>query len=91
MKVDISALLGGDIYAKLRERSADAKTRFSKERSADQALADHGLVKVRFTDHKSERKELSASLATRAGARLVLQVGHTATLYRTPLAPPAAV
>jgi NAD-dependent dihydropyrimidine dehydrogenase PreA subunit len=40
MKVDISALLGGDIYAKLRERSADAKARFSKERSADQALAE---------------------------------------------------
>ena len=57
----------------------------------DQALADHGLVKVRFTAHKSERKELSASLATRAGARLVLQVGHTATLYRTSLAPSAAV
>ena len=57
----------------------------------DQALADHGLVKVRFTDHKSERKELSASLATSAGARLILQVGHTATLYRTPLDPSAAV
>jgi RNA-binding protein len=51
----------------------------------DQALADHGLVKVRFTDHKSERKELSAALATGTGARLVLQVGHTVTLYRTPL------
>ena len=34
---------------------------------------------------------LSASLATRARARLVLQVGHTATLYRTPLDPSAAV
>ncbi len=40
MKVDISALLGGDIYAKLRERSADAKSRFSKERSAEQALSE---------------------------------------------------
>ncbi|MGA1540591.1 MAG: YhbY family RNA-binding protein, partial [Chthoniobacterales bacterium] len=26
----------------------------------DQALGDHGLVKVRFTDHKSERKQLTA-------------------------------
>ena len=51
----------------------------------DQALGDHGLVKVRFTDHKSERKEIAAALATRTGARLVLQVGHTVTLYRTPL------
>ena len=56
----------------------------------DQALADHGLVKVRFTDHKSERKELSASLATRAGARLVQQAGNIATLYRPPLDQPAA-
>jgi RNA-binding protein len=51
----------------------------------DQALADHGLVKVRFTDHKSERKPLSAELATRTNARQVLLVGHTVTLYRTPL------
>ncbi len=38
MKVDISALLGGDIYSKLRERSETAKSRFSKERSSDKAL-----------------------------------------------------
>ncbi len=38
MKVDISALLGGDIYANLRDRSEAAKTRFSKERSPDKAL-----------------------------------------------------
>lgn len=48
----------------------------------DQALDDHGLVKVRFTDHKSERKQLSARLAERLGARPVLQVGHTTTIYR---------
>ena len=51
----------------------------------DQALSDHGLVKVRFTDHKSERKQLSADLVSRTGARPVLQVGHTTTLYRAPL------
>ena len=51
----------------------------------DQALADHGLVKVRFTDHKSERKALAADLATRTNARPILLVGHTVTLYRTPL------
>jgi RNA-binding protein len=51
----------------------------------DQALTDHGLVKVRFTDHKSERKPLSAELATRTNSRQILLVGHTVTLYRTPL------
>src|SRR4029079_7001359 len=35
MKIDISALLGGDVYAMLRERSEKAKSRFSKERDAD--------------------------------------------------------
>ncbi|MGK0190606.1 MAG: NAD-dependent dihydropyrimidine dehydrogenase PreA subunit [Verrucomicrobiales bacterium] len=38
MKVDISSLLGGDIYASLRNRSDQAKSRFSKERSPDKAL-----------------------------------------------------
>ena len=50
----------------------------------DEALSAHSLVKVRFTDHKSERKKLSAELATLTMSRLVLQVGHTATLYRHP-------
>jgi NAD-dependent dihydropyrimidine dehydrogenase PreA subunit len=40
MKVDISALLGGDIYSMLRDRSARAKSRFSKERDDDRALQE---------------------------------------------------
>ncbi|MEA3210035.1 MAG: hypothetical protein QOE70_3092 [Chthoniobacter sp.] len=40
MKVDISALLGGDVYAMLRLRSEKAKSRFSKERDSDKALAE---------------------------------------------------
>jgi NAD-dependent dihydropyrimidine dehydrogenase PreA subunit len=40
MKVDISALLGGDIYSMLRDRSAKAKSRFSKERDDDRALKE---------------------------------------------------
>jgi Pyruvate/2-oxoacid:ferredoxin oxidoreductase delta subunit len=38
MKIDISALLGGDVYAMLRERSEKAKSRFSKERDSGKAL-----------------------------------------------------
>jgi len=38
MKIDISSLLGGDIYSSLRNRSEKAKSRFSKERSPDKAL-----------------------------------------------------
>lgn len=40
MKVDISALLGGDIYALLKDRSAKAKSRFSKERDDERALKE---------------------------------------------------
>jgi hypothetical protein len=40
MKIDISALLGGDIYSMLRTRSERAKSRFSKERDADKALIE---------------------------------------------------
>jgi NAD-dependent dihydropyrimidine dehydrogenase PreA subunit len=40
MKVDISSLLGGDIYSMLRDRSEKAKSRFSKERDDDRALKE---------------------------------------------------
>ena len=40
MKIDISALLGGDVYAMLRDRSAKAKSRFSKERDEERALKE---------------------------------------------------
>lgn len=53
MKIDISALLGGDVYDLLRTRSERAKTRFSKERDADKAL--------------SERQKCLAKLSALAG------------------------
>ncbi|WP_414662215.1 ferredoxin family protein [Horticoccus sp. 23ND18S-11] len=40
MKVDISALLGGDIYSMLRMRSERAQSRFSKERDSGKALTE---------------------------------------------------
>ena len=40
MKIDISALLGGDVYQMLRDRTAKAQSRFSKERDADKALKE---------------------------------------------------
>ena len=40
MKVDISALLGGDVYSALRQRSDGAKARFSKERDDKKALQE---------------------------------------------------
>lgn len=40
VKVDISALLGGDIYASLRQRFDGAKKRFSTERDESKALLE---------------------------------------------------
>ncbi len=40
MKVDISALLGGDIYSLLRERHVKAASRFAKERDEGKALKE---------------------------------------------------
>ena len=40
MKIDISALLGGDVYSMLRERTLKAQSRFSKERDSAKALTE---------------------------------------------------
>lgn len=40
MKVDISALLGGDIYARLKDRTGAARERFAKERDEKRALSE---------------------------------------------------
>jgi len=40
MKVDISALLGGDLYASLRDRQQAARQRFSTERDESRALLE---------------------------------------------------
>lgn len=48
MKIDISALLGGDVYAMLRTRSERAQSRFSKERDSDKALAERQKCLVKL-------------------------------------------
>lgn len=62
MKVDISALLGGDILAKLRERSAEARSRFSKERSADAALAERRRCLTKLADAAAIPREVLDAL-----------------------------
>ncbi len=48
MKVDISSLLGGDIYSSLKSRSEKAKSRFSKERSPDKALDERKKCMIKL-------------------------------------------
>lgn len=51
-------------------------------RSMDEALTLHGLVKMKFADHKEEKKELAPQIAERTSSTLVAQVGNVAVFYR---------
>ena len=51
-------------------------------RSMDEALTQHGLVKMKFGDFKEEKKELAPQIAERTGSTLVTQVGNVAVFYR---------
>jgi Pyruvate/2-oxoacid:ferredoxin oxidoreductase delta subunit len=62
MKVDISALLGGDVYALLRDRSAKAKSRFSKERDDDRALKERQNCLLKLQQEMDIPMEVLASL-----------------------------
>lgn len=62
MKVDISALLGGDIYQALRDRSAKAKSRFSKERDDERALRERQTCLVKLQQSLDIPAEALASL-----------------------------
>ena len=62
MKVDISALLGGDVYAMLRLRSEKAKSRFSKERDSDKALAERQKCLVKLASMGDIPPEVLMSL-----------------------------
>jgi NAD-dependent dihydropyrimidine dehydrogenase PreA subunit len=64
MKVDISALLGGDIYSMLRDRSAKAKSRFSKERDDDRALKERQNCLVALKKDLDVPAEVLAALPT---------------------------
>ncbi len=62
MKVDISALLGGDIYAALRDRSAKSKSRFSKERDEERAIKERQNCLLKLTKEAGIPPEVLAAL-----------------------------
>ena len=62
MKIDISALLGGDIYSMLRERSDKAKSRFSKERDSEKALKERQKCLVKLAQAGDIPPEVLMSL-----------------------------
>ena len=62
MKIDISALLGGNIYQKLRERRESAKERFARERDDKRALAERKNCLNKLTKEMDVPPEVLASL-----------------------------
>lgn len=62
MKVDISSLLGGDIYSMLRQRTEKANSRFAKERSSDKALTERQKCLVKLAKSGDIPPEVLMSL-----------------------------
>ncbi|MDP6775951.1 MAG: ribosome assembly RNA-binding protein YhbY [Candidatus Latescibacteria bacterium] len=50
--------------------------------AVDQALGAHELIKVRFLEHKTEKKALHQEIAQKTRSHPVGMVGHVAILYR---------
>lgn len=48
----------------------------------NEALAQHELVKLKFTDHKEEKKTLAPQIAEQTGSELIMRVGNVAVYYR---------
>ena len=93
MKVDISALLGGDIYAALRQRSAGSKERFARERDEKRALEERRRCLNKLKEQLDIPPELLAALPTvdqiREKAERMATAGHSARAVSGPDATPA--
>jgi RNA-binding protein len=51
-------------------------------RSVDTALAQHELVKIKFSDFKEQKKELAPLLAEKTASHLIMRVGNVVVLHR---------
>jgi len=64
MKIDISALLGGDVYSVLRQRSGAAKVRFSRERDDKKALDERQECLTKLAEGMDIPREVLMNLPT---------------------------
>jgi len=48
----------------------------------NQDLVNHELVKIKFTEFKDQKHELSEQLAKATDSQLIWVIGHVAVLYR---------
>jgi RNA-binding protein len=51
-------------------------------KTVDDALTQHELVKIKFSEFKEQKKELAPVLAERTSSHLVHRVGNVVVLYR---------
>lgn len=50
--------------------------------SLDETLKHMELVKVKFDDHKEQKKELAPQMAEKTQSHLITRVGNVVVLYR---------
>ncbi|MDJ0836322.1 MAG: ferredoxin family protein [Acidobacteriota bacterium] len=62
MQVDITSLLGGDIYSLLRDRSTRARSRFSRERDDERALKERKRCLKKLQDKLGIPEEVMNAL-----------------------------
>ena len=89
MKIDISALLGGDLYQSLKTRSSEARKRFSTERDESRALLERKRCLKELGKQLDIPDEVLMSLpsagdiqerAERAKAKLAARQGRSQTV-----------
>lgn len=51
-------------------------------RSVNEALAQHELVKIKFSEFKEQKKELAPQLASQTASHLIMRVGNVMVLHR---------
>ena len=51
-------------------------------KSADEALKQHVLVKIKFAEFKERKRELAAEIAEKTGSELIMRVGNVAVFHR---------
>ncbi|MDP6458550.1 MAG: YhbY family RNA-binding protein [Candidatus Bathyarchaeota archaeon] len=48
----------------------------------DKVLKDHELIKIKYLEHKAQRKIITAKIAAETRSNIIHEIGNTAILYR---------
>ena len=53
----------------------------------DKALTNHELIKIKYLEHKDQKKTLTRQITEETGSELINRIGNTIVLYREGLHP----